>query len=165
MSSTPHSPPETPLKPTMAVDNETLTPKRRPLDTPSKNGAKRTVDENPSKGVEQPKPGPEVYVPSTLSPDDNEDRPANQNVHQVEQACSDNISEAQTERVEEDTEVETEVTEPDNPNTELPPMDWVDFENRYSEAIQKANDEEDKLLAEFEKYAEVGQAVMCYSRF
>ena len=164
MSSTPHSPPETPLKTTTAVINENLIPKPRPSDTPSRDSAKKTINETPLKEVEHLKSSPEIQAP-TLPSNDIEDASVDKNVPQVQQIHSEPVSKAQTESTEEDPEVEMAVTEPDNPNAELSPIDWVDFKNRYREAIRKANDEEDRLLAEFEKYAEVGLAIMCYSWF
>ena len=66
-------------------------------------------------------------------------------------------SEDLTKVTEDGREVETEGTEPDS-NTELQPMDWLDFDSRYRDAIQKAYEEEDALLLEFEKYVEVSRS-------
>lgn len=149
MSTAPHSPPQTPLKPTMAVEKENL----QSPDIPLNNDAHRPPAETPSKATKQTRSSPEVQVLCSLPHNDHGDRPVNNAVHQPEQIRSD-PSDAQTEVTEDHPEPETEDIEPDY-NTKLPDMDWADFENRYDEAIAKASKEEQDLLAEFEKYAEV----------
>lgn len=162
MSSTPHSPPETPLKPAMALDNENLTLKVRSSNTPSKPEPKRSSPESPSKTIKQSQIVSEVQVPSTLPQHDEEDGPVDKDVPQVEQIHSD-PSEDPTEKIEDDREVEAADAQPD-PNAELPEMDWAEFQDRYREAIDKADEKEGKLLEEFEKYFEVGQQLYCSFR-
>jgi hypothetical protein len=153
MSLTPHSPPETPLKSTMAVDTENLSPKVRSSGTPPKIDVKRVAPEPPSNEIRPFRSSSEIQVPPTLLHDDHEDGPVDKNVLQVEQIRS-GSSENPTEATEDDREGDTEGAEPDS-NAELPPMDWANFQHRYKEAILKANEDEDRLLAEFEKYFEV----------
>lgn len=151
MSTTPHSPPQTPLKPTMAVDQENLTTNIQPSDIPMSNDPQRPPAETPSKTTKQSRSNSEVQVPSTLP----HYAHGHEAVRQSEQIRSD-PSDAQTEVTEDEPEVEMEGFESDH-NAELPEMDWSDFQNRYNEAIMKANDEEQELLVEFEKYAEVSR--------
>ena len=153
MSSIPSSPPETPLKPTMAVDNENLTPKSRPSDDPSGTGTKEPAAETPSKDLEQSKPRSVVQVPFTLPHDDHEDTPVQKNVLQIEQIRSDPSTD-QTQVADDDRQAEIDTPPSSDPDQ---PMDWDEFESCYKKVIQKANDEEDALLAEFEKYFEVSQ--------
>ena len=160
MSSTPHSPPETPLKPTMALENETLTPKIRSSDTPSKLEPKLSAPESKSKAVKQSESqaAPEVQVPSAVPRHEEENGSVEKEVPYVEQMRSE-PPENPTEAMEDDHEIAE--AQPDS-NAELPEMDWNKFQLRYREAIAKADEEEDRLLEEFEKYFEVIQP-LCYS--
>jgi len=181
MSSTPHSPPETPLKPAIAVDNGNLAPNARSFEAPSKAGVQEPASETASKNSQQPnarsfeipsrsgiqepaaetpskkfqqsKPRSEVQCPSTLPHDEPEDGSANKPVPEIEQIHPD-ASVDPTEEAEDDHQVETETLPVSNPDQPLPPMDWEEFEGRYRDAMQTANDEEDALLVEFDKYVE-----------
>jgi hypothetical protein len=179
--STPHSPPETPLKPAMAVDKENVTPKTRPLQTPSRSSVPEITAKSPLKtaaqqsktrpfelpsrsGIQEPAVGTPskasqqpLQVPSTLPQDDHEDDPVIKEVPPPEQIHSD-ASDAPTEEAEDDQQAERDTPPSSNPDGPLQPMDWDEFEGRYRNAMQKANDEEDALLAEFDKYVEVGQS-------
>jgi hypothetical protein len=180
--STPHSPPETPLKPTMAVDKENATPKAGSFETPSRSGVPEPIAESPSKNAQRPKartfevpsrsgiqetaagtpltdvqqqePRSEVQIPSTLPHDEHEDGSAANKVPRLEQINSD-ASEDPTGEAEDDRQAEHDTPPSSNPDQPLQPMDWDEFEGRYKDAMQKANDEEDALLAEFDKYVEV----------
>ena len=187
MSSTPHSPPDTPLKPTMAVDKENVTPKARSFEglsrtgikestaetpsnnvqepkapsfeVPSRNGIQEPAAETPSKGVQQPKNCPEVQVPSTLPHNDNEDGPLKTSVPETDLVHA-NASDIPTEDAADDRRAETDTAPVSCPDQPLQQMDWNDFESRYRDTMQKANDEEDALLAEFDKYVEVSQSFL-----
>lgn len=184
MSTTPHSPPETPPKPAMALDNGNLTPKARsfenppgnggqepaseapsknsqqpkahPLEVPSRSGMQEPVAETHSKKTQQPNPRSEAQVSSTLPHDGPKDGLVNKTVPEIEQIHSD-ASESPTEEAEDDHQAETEILPVLNPNEPLPPMDWEEFEGRYRDAMKKANDDEDTLLEEFDKYVEVSK--------
>ena len=60
-----------------------------------------------------------------------------------------------TEATERDRQIETSK----NSNSDET-INWKDFENRYKVAIKKANEEEDNLLQEFEKYVDVSLSVL-----
>jgi hypothetical protein len=134
----------------MALDNENLNPEVRSSNTPMEPEPKRSAPESPSKTIKQSRAILEVQFPSTLPQHDQEDGPVEKGLPHIEQIRSD-PSEIPTE---DDHEAETADVQPD-PNAELLEMNWEEFQERYQEAIVKANVEEAKLLEEFEKYFEV----------
>jgi hypothetical protein len=167
MSSTtaPHSPPETPLKRGMAVGNENLNPNRL-QDGSSRSDVKGHTLETLSEGIDITNPGSEVQVPSTLPRDEFEVGPVNApkplhsdyQGHQADEIRSDAQKEV--------SEHHSQVKGAQNSNSDKPiTIGWPDFENRYKVAIKKANEEEDNLLQEFEKYVDVSlSAYFCILR-
>jgi LysM repeat protein len=130
--STPHSPPDSPPA-AMAVESGAVTLRKRLSDAPAKsdnNGVLASETVNPIQ------PGEVIQVPST--------NPAN---------------ERQSENQTEDIRVEEEEDEPKEEavnDSDLARFDWEDLQARYTKALQEANDEEDKILEEFNNFAEVG---------
>jgi hypothetical protein len=161
----------------MAVDKENVTPNARSFKGPSRTGIKESTAETPSKnvqepkvpsfevpsrsGIQEPKNCPEVQVPSTLPHDDDEDGPVKTSVPQTDLVHSD-ASDIPTEDAEDDRRAETGTAPISSPDQSLQQMDWNEFENRYRDTMQKANDEEDALLAEFDKYVEVSQSFLSF---
>jgi hypothetical protein len=157
MSSATHSPPKSPPQHATVVDQENLNPNVRPH-TPS-DDPKQISTEAPIKEANQSQHGSQIQVPTTLPIRDEAESPVDRNAPLVEQIHSDPLDNAPDET--ENERAESEGTEID-PNADLFRMDWADFQNRYEAAVEKANEEEEKLLQEFEQYFEVGQRPICF---
>jgi len=159
MSSTLHSPPETPSKLAMAV-NGNARPRTPVIGGPSQLIGK-TV--NPLPGSEEAgQEGERVQVPSSI-PHHNiphhhsEDRGVNGHAeaksdddlgHLEVTAADDRTEEADDYgRQVEDTGISSDL--------DLPPMDWADFEEKYKEAINATVEEEAAIGEEFNKLVEV----------
>ncbi|KAG0651393.1 hypothetical protein D0Z07_1997 [Hyphodiscus hymeniophilus] len=134
----------------MAVDNESLTVKAPLANTHLAPKSNQSAGETPTK---QSRRNSDVQVSSTLPLHDEEVGPVGKEVPGVEQIQSDS-SENLAQVTEEDRETGTDVTEPES-SIEMSDWDWHAFQLRYRDAIAHANEEEVKLLEEFEKYFEV----------
>jgi hypothetical protein len=143
MSSTPHSPPETPFKGTMAVDNEKLVsmpPRTRLPDAPP-NGILKQAPV-PSELETEKDPGAEVQVPSTAPSNESPVTSKSQEVH---------------------AQVEDEAEKPqETSDEELDPFDWEDLQFRYNKALQDINDRDDKLIEQVDGFSQVSLQTSSY---
>jgi hypothetical protein len=143
MSSIPHSPPETPFKGTMAVDNEKLvsTPPRTRLPDAPPNGILKQAPV-PS-GLETEKdPGAEVQVPSTTPSNQSPAASKSQEVHAQVEDKAEKPQEASDE--------------------ELNPFDWEALQSRYTKALQGINERDDKLIDQVDRFSQVSLQVSSF---
>lgn len=153
MSSAPHSPPKTPSKPTMAVGNENNPTSRTPLpDGVSKAASMKDepsvkVKESPSQEIQVPSTNPHIDSDGLEDPEEEETQTGNRAQE------SPNISD-DDETEEEDGFQQDERDSVDH-SAELPALDWLKFQDEYTEALSQANAEEGELLAQFNKVVDV----------
>jgi hypothetical protein len=137
MSSTPHSPPETPLKRAMAIDNEKLTRTRLPDEAPKgdSKGSMAPLEVTRLDGFAN-----KVQVPATQPLE----APVPQDIQSDRNKMLQNHGDAE--------HVSTE-----DLKAELLPFDWEDLEKRYKKAVTEANDAENLLVEEFLQISEVNE--------
>jgi len=146
MPSIPHSPPETPLKlqSEMAVDSATPARKRHP-DSPLKGlrGRDMSPGLNSPIKVEKPTQSQVKIPPSAQPPESDQAGNSQETESQEEVETGPDGSEKQAENI------------PQDLNAELPEFDYNRLNAECAAAVNKASEEEDKLLDEFNAYAEV----------
>jgi hypothetical protein len=143
MSSTPHSPPETPFKGTMAVDNEKLvsTPPRTRLPDAPPNGILKQAPV-PSELETEKDPGAEVQVPSTAPSNKSLATSKSQEVH---------------------AQVEDKAEKPQEAfDEELDPFNWEGLQFRYNKALQEINDRDDKIIDQVDRFSQVSLQISSY---
>jgi hypothetical protein len=143
MSSTPHSPPGTPFRGTIAVDDEKLVsmpPRTRLPDAPP-NGILKQAPV-PSELETEKDLGAEVQIPSTAPSNKSPATSKSQEVH---------------------AQVEDEAEKPqETSDEELDLFDWEDLQFRYSKALQDINDRDDKLIEQVDKFSQVSLQISSY---
>lgn len=143
MSSNSTSPPRTPSKRNMAVEKPARTPLPNGTSSDKPNGIVATALEN----IE--KPGNHVQVPSSQPPVAEVTVVKDiqmQNGHQNGQANEDHAP--------------SSTVASDQDPGELPPFDWKDFRDRYDAELRKLNGDEEELVENFDKLAQVSSSVV-----
>jgi len=123
----------------MAVNKENLSPRTPLPDGPSKVASEKIAAPTPPVFKQSQNPGEEIQVPSTAPPP-TEDAPINkpEEVHAQDPAEDENLDD-----------------EDEASDTELPLFDWIDLRKRYTKAFQEINENEDRLLEEFDEFSDV----------
>lgn len=161
MSSVPHSPPKTPAKQAMALANDSLTAPRTPLpdgqlkeSQAKQSQLKQTrkdesllkLKEDPTLQIQGPSSNPQRCQHGAGQDEQHEEEAeSDDRSGEPEDIPSDDLTEVA------DDEHHTEEKTVANDNVDLVPMDWTAFEKGYIEALKAADEEENNLLAEFDK--------------
>jgi hypothetical protein len=144
--SSPAALPTTPEKERNMTVNKENTALRTPLPNAPVNGANRV---NVRVEIDAPKnAGEVVQVPGTASPAEASAGTSDeaQKSDQVDEELANNAEETPSDS----TAVGSESANPD-----LPAFDWNDLQHRYTKAIDDVNEQEDDILAEFERFSSV----------
>jgi hypothetical protein len=138
MSSTPHSPPGTPSKQAMTIGKENVK-SRAPLLEEAIKKSESQMNRETLEFIE--KPGYEIQVPGTAPIGKIE------SLEKSEELSAQKPAEAEDEDISSDTN--------DDPDAELPPFDWEEFRDRYTEEINVVNHEEDAIMKQFDVITQV----------